>query len=245
MVAELGAELGPAGLAAEAAPHLVPYPCDEALAREHVMESADPVRRRDLDAIPGALDVLASGVADSVASGLAGLTRDLELQVEPPDVVWDDVAAPVDLWYGERDTTSPPAFGRWWAETLRWAELTVVPGAGHLVALSHWEPILTRLLDPNPFGSEGDGDGFGGAVGVGEGEEPAGDAGGVGQGQGPAGDPHVAGAPDGARTTSMSCQSAAPRPTPSALSTASLAAKRAAKRSAGSGPRWRRPVPRR
>lgn len=146
MVAELGAELGPAGLAAEAAPHLVPYPCDEALAREHVAESADPVRRRDLDAIPGALEALAAGVADSVASGLAGLTRDLELQVEPPDVSWDDVAAPVDLWYGERDTTAPPAFGRWWADTLRWGELTVVPGAGHLVALSHWEPILTRLL---------------------------------------------------------------------------------------------------
>jgi pimeloyl-ACP methyl ester carboxylesterase len=146
MVAELGAELGAAGLAAEAAPHLVPFPCDEALAREHVLETADPARRRELDAIPGALDVLAAGVADSVASGIAGLTRDLELQVEPPDVTWDDVAAPVDLWYGERDTTSPPAFGRWWAETLRWGELTVVSDAGHLVALSHWEPILTRLI---------------------------------------------------------------------------------------------------
>ncbi|MEZ5179336.1 MAG: alpha/beta hydrolase [Acidimicrobiales bacterium] len=146
MVAELGAELGAAGLAAEAAPHLVPYPCDEALAREHVLEAADPRRRQDLEAVPGAVDALAAGVADSVASGLAGLTRDLELQVEPPDVAWADVAAPVDLWYGEHDTTAPPAFGRWWASTLRWPELTVVADAGHLVALTHWREILTRLL---------------------------------------------------------------------------------------------------
>ncbi|QXC60347.1 alpha/beta hydrolase [Aquihabitans sp. G128] len=146
MVAELGEELGAAGLAEAAAPMLAPYPCDVALAREHVLEQADPVRRRELEAIPGAVDALAAGVADSVAHGLGGLVRDLELQVEAPDVSWDDVAAPVDLWYGQRDATAPPAFGTWWAEHLRWGELTVVPDAGHLVALSHWEPILARLL---------------------------------------------------------------------------------------------------
>ncbi len=146
MVAELGEELGPAGLAEMAAPMLAPYPCDLALAREHVLETADPTRRAELDALPGAVDALAAGVADSVAGGLAGLTRDLELQVEPPDVRWEAAVAPVDLWYGGRDTTAPPAFGTWWAHRLPWAELTVVPDAGHLVALTHWLPILTRLI---------------------------------------------------------------------------------------------------
>jgi pimeloyl-ACP methyl ester carboxylesterase len=145
MVAELGEELGPAGLAEAAAPMLAPYPCDEALAREHVLESADPARRAELDAIPGALDAMAAGVADAVAAGLDGLTRDLELQIEAPDVDWDDVAAPVHLVYGGRDTTAPPAFGRWWAHRLRWAELTVVDDAGHLVALTRWEQLLTTL----------------------------------------------------------------------------------------------------
>lgn len=145
MVAELGEELGPAGLAEAAAPMLAPYPCDEALAREHVLESADPARRAELDSVPGALDAMAAGVADAVAAGLGGLTRDLELQVEAPDVDWDDVAAPVHLLYGGRDTTAPPAFGRWWAHRLRWAELTVADDAGHLVALTHWEQLLTTL----------------------------------------------------------------------------------------------------
>lgn len=148
MVAELGEELGPSGLAEAAAPMLAPHPCDLALAREHVLETADPRRRAELDAVPGAIDALAAGVVDAVAGGLAGLVRDLELQVEPPDVSWDDVAAPVDLWYGHHDTTAPAAFGAWWADHLRWAELTVVPDAGHLVALTHWEPILARLLTP-------------------------------------------------------------------------------------------------
>lgn len=146
MVAELGEELGAAGLAEMAAPMLAPYPCDSALALEHVLEGAGPGGRAELDAIPGAAEALAAGVADSVAHGLAGLIRDLELQVEPVDVDWSEVAAPVDLWYGHRDTTAPPSFGHWWAEHLRWAELTVIPDAGHLVALDHWEPILARLL---------------------------------------------------------------------------------------------------
>ena len=145
MVAELGEELGPAGLAEAAAPMLAPYPCDDELAREHVRESADAVRRTELDAVAGALDVLAAGVVDSVAQGLDGLTRDLELQVEPPDVDWSAISAPVDLWYGGRDTTAPPSFGAWWADTLRWPELTVLADAGHLLALTHWEAILTRL----------------------------------------------------------------------------------------------------
>jgi pimeloyl-ACP methyl ester carboxylesterase len=146
MVAELGAELGPAGLAEMAAPMLAPWPCDIELARDHVLEHADPRRRAELDAVPGAVEAMAEGVVDAVAEGLAGLTRDLELQVEPPDVDWAAVTCPVDLWYGEHDPTTPPSFGRWWADHLRWPELRVVPDAGHLLALTHWREILTALV---------------------------------------------------------------------------------------------------
>ncbi|MBX3313390.1 MAG: alpha/beta hydrolase [Actinobacteria bacterium] len=145
MVAELGAELGPAGLAEAAAPMVAPWPCDDALARDHLRETADPFRRAELASVPGAEDAMVHGLVDSVADGLAGIVRDVELQVEPPDVDWSAVACPVDLTYGARDTTAPPSFGHWWAGRLRWAELTVVPDAGHLVALTHWERILTTL----------------------------------------------------------------------------------------------------
>lgn len=149
LVAELGAELGPAGLADAAAPMLAPIPCDLALAREFLLETADPARRAILDAIPGALEAMAEGVVDAVAQGDGGLRRDLELQVEPPDVAWSDATCPVDLWYGAHDTTAPPAFGAWWADHLTAAELTVEPTEGHLIALTRWQPILARLVDPS------------------------------------------------------------------------------------------------
>lgn len=145
LVAELGAELGAAGLAEMAAPMLAPYPCDQELAREHLTETADPGRRAELDAIPGALDVLVDGLVDAVSQGLGGLERDLELQVEAPDVDWSAVMAPVDLWYGSRDSTAPPAFGEWWAEALPDAQLHVFPGEGHLIAITRWSAILTAL----------------------------------------------------------------------------------------------------
>jgi pimeloyl-ACP methyl ester carboxylesterase len=153
MVAELGRELGPSGLADEAVPMMVPFPCDEALARDHVTEGADPFRRKELDAVPGAVDVLALGVVDAAAGGEAGLRRDVELQVEAPDVDWSAVACPVDLVYGDRDGTTPVAFGEWWAERLRWPELTVVAGAGHLLALTGWADHLARVCTEAPDGA--------------------------------------------------------------------------------------------
>lgn len=145
MVAELGAELGPRGLATEALPMLAPHPCDPELAREFVLEQADPRRRRELDAVPGAVEAMAAGVVDAVARGTDGLRRDLELQVEPADVDWSAVRCPVELVYADRDSTTPVDFGRWWAHRLPWAELTVEEGAGHLVALTHWSELLERL----------------------------------------------------------------------------------------------------
>ncbi|WP_426574164.1 alpha/beta fold hydrolase [Aquihabitans sp. McL0605] len=145
LVAELGAEVGPEGLAEMAAPMLVPYPCDEALALEHVTEQLTPDRRAVVDAIPGAVEALAAGVFDSVAQGLGGITRDLELQVLAPDVDWTAATVPVDLWYGSQDATAPPAFGEWWAEALPDATLHVFPTEGHLIALTRWAAILEAL----------------------------------------------------------------------------------------------------
>ncbi len=148
LVAEMGAELGPAGLAEVAAPMVAPIPCDLPLAREHVLETATPDRRAVLEAQPGALDAMAQGLVDAVAQGDGGIVRDLELQVETPDVDWAAATCPVDLWYGGVDSTAPPAFGAWWADHLRWAELTIEPAEGHLIALTRWEQILARLAMP-------------------------------------------------------------------------------------------------
>jgi pimeloyl-ACP methyl ester carboxylesterase len=145
VVAELGADLGPAMTAEMLAPMLVPYPCTEELALEHLTEGMDAARRAELASVPGALDAMASALVDSVASGLAGVTRDIELQIEPPDIDLADVACPVRLWYGSEDTTAPPSFGRWLAEHLPDATLEVIEGAGHALLLPRWESTLKAL----------------------------------------------------------------------------------------------------
>lgn len=145
LIAELGADLGAASTAEMAAGLLAPHPCDLELARAHVLEHAAPDRTAVYDAVPGLVDALALGVVDAVAHGMAGLVRDVELQIEPPDVDWSDVVAPVELWYGGLDRTAPPAFGRWWAERLPSATLSIDPTEGHLIAITHWERILTLL----------------------------------------------------------------------------------------------------
>lgn len=145
MIAELGAELGPAGLAEMAAPMLAPFPCDLALAMEHVTENADALRLTELESVPGVTRVMAEGLVDAVSGGLDGLIRDLELQVESPDLSWDAVTSPVDLWYGGRDTTAPVTFGRWWVDRLLHGHLRVEPEAGHLVAMTRWTAILEQL----------------------------------------------------------------------------------------------------
>jgi len=145
VVAELGADLGPSATAEMLAPLLVPVPCTRELALEHLTEGMDPVRRAELDAVPGSLDAMAAALCDSVTSGLAGVTRDIELQVEPPDIDLADVGCPVLLWYGTEDTTAPPSFGVWLAAHLPDATLDVIVGAGHTLVLPRWPPTLRTL----------------------------------------------------------------------------------------------------
>jgi pimeloyl-ACP methyl ester carboxylesterase len=127
---------------------VAPWPCDHALAVEHVLGGPDPVRQAELAAVPGAVDAMADGVVDAVAQGLAGLTRDVALQVLPPDIDLADVRCPVRLWHGTEDRTAPPAFGRWLADHLPDASLEVVEGGGHLLLLPRWSEILAAVAAP-------------------------------------------------------------------------------------------------
>ena len=144
-VLELAAEIGPAAAGAELAPLVAPWPCDLDLAREYVLERADPVRRAELESVPGAVDAMAAGVVDAVAQGLGGLAHDIALQVTPPDIDLDDVGCPVRLWYGALDHAAPPAFGRWLAAHLPDASLDVLDGASHCFLLPRWTEILRAV----------------------------------------------------------------------------------------------------
>lgn len=147
-VAEIAATMAPDEVGALLGPLVAPFPCDLDLAREHVLEGADAVRRAELDSVPGALDAMAAGVVDAVAQGLGGLEHDIALQVSPPDVELGDVVCPVQLWYGTLDRAAPPAFGHWFAAHLPDATLEVLDGAGHCFVLPRWGDVLGALVTP-------------------------------------------------------------------------------------------------
>ena len=69
----------------------------------------------------------------------------VEAQARPLAVDLGAVPCPVQLWYGDADEVTPPAFGRWYADRLPHATLTVVEGAAHYLALTRWSEILAAL----------------------------------------------------------------------------------------------------
>lgn len=138
---ELATELGPAELAAEVAPYLVPLPLTPELALEHVLEGAGEQGRAELAAVPGSAEQLARALEAAVGQGTGGIEQDLRHQLTP-GLRLDRVTAPVRTVHGERDGVSPPTVGAWLAAHLPDARAEVVPGAGHHLVFPHWARLL-------------------------------------------------------------------------------------------------------
>jgi pimeloyl-ACP methyl ester carboxylesterase len=141
---ELAAEVPRWELAAEVAPFLVPQPLDADGARAHILETVGERGRTELAAVPGAIDALVRALLASVQGGLAGLQRDIGLQLEP-GLDLAAVTARVRLHHGSEDDVSPPEVGAWLSAHLPDAALEVVPDAGHNLLFTHWAGILAAL----------------------------------------------------------------------------------------------------
>jgi pimeloyl-ACP methyl ester carboxylesterase len=86
----------------------------------------------------------------SLAQGSAGVAQESKLLfVRAWGFSPAEVGAQVDLWYGDADTIVPVEMGRYLAETIPHARLTVIPGAGHTLFLTHWREIVRRLTAPD------------------------------------------------------------------------------------------------
>jgi pimeloyl-ACP methyl ester carboxylesterase len=139
--------MAPAELAEEVAAHLVPDPLDRDLARDHVLEAAGEVGRRELDEVPGAVEQLVDALLEAVAQGRAGLAHDVARQLEA-GLDLATVTAPVWTVHGGHDPVSPPTVGRWLARHLSRAGVTVEvdvdPDAGHQILLTRWAELVER-----------------------------------------------------------------------------------------------------
>ena len=120
------AELPPAALVGQVAGG----PADEAAL------AADPGRRERLEAM----------MVAAHAQGMAGTAADIvSYTLVDWGIDFGAVDTPTTLVYGANDQVSGPAHGEWYAARLPHADLTVVPGVGHLVGLTAWGDVLAAL----------------------------------------------------------------------------------------------------
>ncbi len=98
--------------------------------------AADPARRVRIEVM----------LAEAMAQGSVGMAADIvSYTVAPWGFDLAAVGAPTTALYGADDESVPPAHGRWYAGQVPGAELRVVPGIGHLVALTRWADVLAAV----------------------------------------------------------------------------------------------------
>jgi pimeloyl-ACP methyl ester carboxylesterase len=86
----------------------------------------------------------ARGRVEAFRSGGLWLARELAYLARPWGFDLAEVRAPVTLWWGERDRTSPPALGHEYARRLPDATLRLVDD-GHQLLFGRWREILADL----------------------------------------------------------------------------------------------------
>ena len=106
------------------------------------MPPADRDTIRDPDVARAFLAML----AETFAQGPAGAQVDSALVASPWGFDPADVRVPVRMWHGDADENVPIDMARHLADRIPGAQLTVVPGEGHLSLIHrHLERILTDL----------------------------------------------------------------------------------------------------
>ena len=64
----------------------------------------------------------------------------------PSGVRFDAIKAPTRLWHGEVDGTVSIDHSRWLASKIPGAELTALPGVGHLHTPERWREITSAVV---------------------------------------------------------------------------------------------------
>ena len=101
----------------------------------------------DVRSRPGVTDALAAMMREGARQGASGMACDIVAGSRGDPLPLAAVSAPVRLWYGDADLIGPD-HGRWYAERLEDARLSIIPGAGHLLPLVSWPAILAAAITP-------------------------------------------------------------------------------------------------
>ncbi|WP_234025124.1 MULTISPECIES: alpha/beta hydrolase [unclassified Streptomyces] len=86
-------------------------------------------------------------LTEAFAQGAAGYARDTVLAMGRWPFALDEITIPVEIWYGEQDTSHSPDNGALLAARMPGAQHHVVPDTGGALLWTHAESILTSLLE--------------------------------------------------------------------------------------------------
>jgi pimeloyl-ACP methyl ester carboxylesterase len=102
---------------------------------------------RDLELLrqPRLRAAFVAGTRESLRQGTSGYAHDNLSWLPNWSFELRDVACPVHLWYGTDDRFAPLEHGRYLADHLPHAELTVRAGEGHLGVIEHLAEVLVAL----------------------------------------------------------------------------------------------------
>ncbi|WP_137725449.1 alpha/beta fold hydrolase [Prescottella subtropica] len=95
---------------------------------------------------PGFETAYRTALRDAFAPGPAGYARDTVLAMERWPFDPSAIDAPVDVWFGEQDTSHSPDLGVGLTARIPGARRHIVPGIGGAVLWTHADDILRTLL---------------------------------------------------------------------------------------------------
>lgn len=89
-------------------------------------------------------------LGEAFSQGSAGYARDTVLAMSRWPIPFGHISVPVQIWYGEHDTTHSPDHGQLLAARLPNSRRHTVPNIGAAVLWTHTTQILTQLLRATP-----------------------------------------------------------------------------------------------
>ena len=91
-------------------------------------------------------------VKESMRQGAQGCIQDYRVFGGPWEFDLSEVTVPVQIWEGEEDDSGPPAYRELLLRHLPQAQLSLVPGEGHLSLLQHQAPAILSHLTSHVSG---------------------------------------------------------------------------------------------
>jgi pimeloyl-ACP methyl ester carboxylesterase len=91
---------------------------------------------------------------ESTSQGPAGVVHEYRISARRSELPFDGVNVPVRLWHGDADSIVPMHHAEHVADRLGDAELTVMPGVGHLHTRERWSDFVKTATAASSAGGQ-------------------------------------------------------------------------------------------